>query len=591
MADVLTILEARACECRPMWDCDRCLAVNEIRLWQSVAVRELDFQATEIKTETVRLMYNALRWISTAKVAKSIRMIALIALGDEKDPLGEGPDDEVNPELEEYCRLIENARERPTESDTVRILRDINARQRKIITNQKEEIRSLETLRTENDTLLEDYKGVLTAVQRLEAEREALSAAIEAQCELPLPCLAPHLAIHPDVEKAYTLGARMFVSRLQAKLAWVGQQPKREAPRAPLPTPEDSEFYVNDAGDVIQTVGDTPRMLDEVEIVTALNARNDEIGSLRAANASFSSLPQECTAPSAPRPLGRIEEFFINDGGEVVQRLGPVGDAWQRLDDADVVAELNARNDEIVRLRGVPFERGPDGEPNGPDIGAFMDLQTEVERGKGAFLALSDRNTSLHNELEAERAELPPCGHGVWIVRIHASASDHCGWCELIAESKKTSDALSEQRRANQRLETLFDAIEGAMEPVKHWFDGDGEIPMSDLAVVLTDFVVDLQADRIEVMSLRAKLAPYTAKWRLDREGSTYALDIIDWQGYLQSQLGIARMRLAALDWLAPALMEDLAPSVRDRLQRCLEPIPAFSGLSESTRVAAKVES
>jgi hypothetical protein len=46
-----------------------------------------------------------------------------------------------------------------------------------------------------------------------------------------------------------------------------------------------------------------------------------------------------------------------------------------RVELEDKVRELQEEN---RRLRAVPFERGPDGEPNGPDLGAYDDLRTRA---------------------------------------------------------------------------------------------------------------------------------------------------------------------------------------------------------------------
>jgi hypothetical protein len=47
-----------------------------------------------------------------------------------------------------------------------------------------------------------------------------------------------------------------------------------------------------------------------------------------------------------------------------------------RVELEDKVHELQA---EVSRLRAVPFERGPDGEPNRPDLGAYDDLKKRAD--------------------------------------------------------------------------------------------------------------------------------------------------------------------------------------------------------------------
>jgi hypothetical protein len=68
--------------------------------------------------------------------------------------------------------------------------------------------------------------------------------------------------------------------------------------------------------------------------------------------------------------------------------------------------EIDALRVENERLRSVPFMTGPDGEPNEPDLGAYVDLQQENERLREA------RNLVLTRTIATERPDLTYVGRG-----------------------------------------------------------------------------------------------------------------------------------------------------------------------------------
>ena len=53
---------------------------------------------------------------------------------------------------------------------------------------------------------------------------------------------------------------------------------------------------------------------------------------------------------------------------------------------------------DIQRLRRVPYDTGPDGEPNGPDLGAYRDLEDQAERDKAR---IEDLQKLLHRTYAA----------------------------------------------------------------------------------------------------------------------------------------------------------------------------------------------
>lgn len=70
-----------------------------------------------------------------------------------------------------------------------------------------------------------------------------------------------------------------------------------------------------------------------------------------------------------------------------------------------------------------------------------------------------------------------------------------------IARGKHPDDKTTWSEAAVELAELRAEvaAINDAMEPVRHWYDGDGEITKPDLESVLRDFVADLQTDRADV--------------------------------------------------------------------------------------------
>lgn len=88
-----------------------------------------------------------------------------------------------------------------------------------------------------------------------------------------------------------------------------------------------------------------------------------------------------------------IDDFETSD--DIVAR------AWRgEACTEELCEEIKALRATVKRLRAVPYDTGPDGEPNGPDLGSFADLQDQLKEVICAWDALPGNNRYTMHTIE-----------------------------------------------------------------------------------------------------------------------------------------------------------------------------------------------